>query len=775
MASPKFLLFACLTSFCVAGSTFVYQQELSNRKQVQIDTLTNKKLLNYSAIQVPGTMVGSSLKAEDITLNREDYLQFFKETLDYYNKDFPERIIDRETSTRISGLNILLSGNIIRMAAVEATMFEFTGEKDYQNYANQVLEAVVSGINNTPNELWEFIEYKTPEGNEKARIAYQNVPKEATWFGRPWWHLGAFYLPLPLATTCKSLNQSNGWKSRLLKDKTEDALARIVDYHVFGDSRYKGMRGATHNIAMTLARGIYMTCLLLPDHPHVEQWRQWALETFQQNINRSSQEDASNYELDWFYSVLTVASFLSKGKEVYYLPHHRSYFEHFKEMVAPSGVCVGYGDSGDYGNAALLPVLEKGASVFHDGTYKHAALRHFMAINNLPLDNKYYYLQTTRWFEAYRWMDESVRPEAPQPGVRITHKGMSVLRTGTGPNQVYLSLTSLEGGGHGHFDANAIAHYSIGKSGLLQDGNYQWEQAFFHNRLLWREGVPSGKLLDYLRPKKNPAYPSKDSKKIVFASEGSPKGVEDRWHPAEEKHMSIKFWADLSEFKVVRSVLGPQERTILLDRDGRCFVFDYLKSDTSTTAASLYYTPEIVEKGSWWVLGTGSPESSLYNLLITSLEPRELNSESQVRRHTSEQVVYSSKTGHFKRGTWFVTGLIPKEKSENCMNLSETSRLKHIIDGETTARELTVNFKSSPIKIICRGSDKTGLLHYSPIDLNRTSFISTIKTDADLIYFGPFAKGIKVGMVNGTLLEVNGKKVISLPSNGNEWVIIPEE
>ena len=76
-------------------------------------------------------------------LTKKDYLRFFKEVLDYYEKDFPKRMIEKETLTRIHPLKILISGNITRWAAVEASMFEFTGKKKYAERANELMQAIV--------------------------------------------------------------------------------------------------------------------------------------------------------------------------------------------------------------------------------------------------------------------------------------------------------------------------------------------------------------------------------------------------------------------------------------------------------------------------------------------------------------------------------------------------------------------------------------------------------------------------------------------------------
>ena len=709
------------------------------------------------------------MKNSSYGLTKEEYIQFFKEILNYYEKDFPQRIVEQETSTRIPPLKILLTGNIARWAAVEASN-EFTGNEEYRVRAHELLRPVVHGSQHMPRNLWGFTPYYTKEEQKKCRELYEKVPEEAKWYGRAHWCIGnAEGLPLSLA--CRSLNRTDSWESQEQKEKTLQVLAQIVDYQVVGESQYKWIRTAIHNIAMTHARGIFMASELIPEHPNAKKWRAWALGIFQNNFNHLSPEDASGYEADWFYSVLLAVDLLEQDQEAYHLPYHRAYFEHFKEMVTSTGSCVGYGDVGDYGNAAFLPILEKGAAIFQDGTYKYAAQQHFKIIQTLPIEKRLGFLQTNRWFDAYRWADDSVKPRLPGTS-SITHKTVVVLRRNVGSNQAYLALSSQEGGNHGHRDANAIAHFSLGNSELLQDGNYHWSNAFFHNRLLWRRGKPRGAVLDYFRPKINPWHPNKDGSKIVFPHKGSTQGTEKLWHPSTRRKIKVKFIARLSQFSVVRSTLGPQERTIIMDNHGRCLVFDYLLAKTTTTAVCLYYTPEILEQGEWWVRGRGMPKNSTYDLLIASLNPRSLSAEPQERRKVIEQVLYSVRIGRFPQGTWFVTLLWPQKKEQSVIDLPEVLSEKTIMDGDSIAEVITLRYGAHLLTYLCRASADTGMLTYQPTRANNTPCPWSLTTDADLVRLRPTNKGVEITMVNGTCLEIDNQRVINLPYPGNQQTMI---
>jgi len=732
-------------------------------------------------------------------VSRAEYLEFFREALEVYEEDFPCRIVDRVAFSRVPGLKMLQPGNTLRWAAVEATMYEFHADQGCRRRANELMRAVVQGIQNTPEDLWDYFWLNTPEGMESCRKGFQKVPEKATWRGCAWFHVGGFSVALPFYLACQALDRTEGWQDPELREEALAALARIVDYHVLDEFQvaerdgpwplsrsgrdgtgrerrywYGWCRGDTQNIAMTMARGILGAALLMPDHPHSEQWRQWATDTVEKNFNHLSPEDAANYESDWFYSILVIIDMLGKGQEAYHLPYHRAYFEHFREMVTPGGGVVGYGDSGDQGNAAVLPILEKGATVFHDGAYKYAAYQHFKAIQALPVEQRAGYVEPLRWFDAYRWADDSIKPEPPRPHAAITQKAKVVLRDGSPPDQTYLVLSSQEGGVSAHYDANAIAHFSRGRCELLRDGQYHWKQAFYHNRLLWREGRPPGALLDYLRPKENPWHPSPDGNRNIFATEGAAEGVENDWHPAAEDFLTIRFLADLPRFKAVRTVLGPQQRTIVMESEGLCLVFDYLQVAATTTAACLYYVPEIVDRGEWWVRGLGMPKQSSQDLLIASLEPRQLSAEPQERRNMIEQVVYSSKVGAFPDGAWFVTALWPQHKGAGTIDLSEMLQQEAVGDAAdgSLAQVVTVSQGKNPVTFICRAANQPGPLSYQPTRPDGLPYSWALKTDADLLRLAPAQEGLQVTIVNGTFLERDGRRLISLPYAGSWRTVI---
>jgi len=494
-------------------------------------------------------------------VTKADYVEFFKEVVDYYDQDYPDRIIEDCTFARVPPLKILQADEITKWAAVEATMYELTGKRERLARANELLLAVARGIQHAPPETWDYIPCNTPEDMERFRRAYEGAPEKARWHGRPWLSVGGFgFGGRDLTLACDVVNRVDGWESPAQKQEVEAALAWVIDYNALGEEG-AWFYGVTNNIGLSLSRTFLGAARLMPDHPHAEQWRDWGIETFRQNFNRRSPEDSAGYEPAWFYALLTTIELLMNmgdgpeekgvreaafkivireweekynekrlktytgwrwaaepveqlclGEEIWRLPYHRAYFEHLKEIVTPSGACAAYGDCGDYGNASLLAILEKGATVFRDGVYKYGVLKQFKAIQRMSIQERADYVRTLRWFDAYRWADDSVKPVPPPAGSTLTHKAMVFLRSGSPPEQTYLALCSQDRGISGHFDANAIAHFSRGESALLRDGNYHWKQAFFRERCLTT-----------CAPRKAPGTPTPMEVRLYLPAKAPPK------------------------------------------------------------------------------------------------------------------------------------------------------------------------------------------------------------------------------------------------------------
>ena len=166
------------------------------------------------------------------------------------------------------------------------------------------------------------------------------------------------------------------------------------------------------------------------------------------------------------------------------------------------------------------------------------------------------------------------------------------------------------------------------------------------------------------------------------------------------------------------------------------------------------------------------PENSPYNLLIASLEPRKLNNEPQERRHSTEEVIYASREGRFPEGIWFITLLFPQEKEKRIPNPDKIISSRSVRDGDSMAWEVIVGEGDDLLIFVCRRGEQTNLLDYQPLNSKKRPYDWSLKTDADLLCLRPIDQRLKISIINGTLLQINDKKVISLPYRSNKETII---
>ena len=535
-------------------------------------------------------------------VSKADYLDFFRTTLAALEEDFPRRFLDQ---VRLQGLqSIHNSDNLARWACVEAWMYAFTREDAYLQRARELLLIVVGYIENTPRLLWTYTPADDPETTAAILRVYASFPGSG-------WHVGGFSNHLGMGDCCVILERFGAWRDDRERLRVSEAAARLADYRLQKTSFYHFDNDQRNNRTLTSARGVFRLAQAFADHPDAGRWRDWAIRQFRVNLNARSDEDASSYQSDWFHSILNIIEYLDCGEQEYFSAHHRAYFQHFRDLILPDGSCAAYGDSTGT-NSAHLPILEKGASVFGDGTYKHAAAALFRRTTR-DADVARHQLGSTRWIDAYRWADDDVEPEFPRMESTVTAEGTQILRFGDRNRHSYLSLTandqtSRTGAGHGHVDANAISRWTCNGATFLEDGAYQWPDAIFHNRVLWRPGDPPGKIVDYFRPRKTrPHWDPKDPNRKIYARPGPSEGVGEGWHPDAEVDTRIEFLVRRPQFTASRSTLGAHQRTTVMDSSGRCVVFDSLESQDTVAAVCLFHARSIARHGH--TLGAGGGRS----------------------------------------------------------------------------------------------------------------------------------------------------------------------
>ena len=680
-------------------------------------------------------------------VSRADYLEFFRTTLTDLEEDFPRRFLDQ---VRNQGLqSIHNSDNLGRWACVEAWMYAFTREDEYLQRARDLLLIVVGHIESTPRLLWIYTPPDDPETTAAILRVYASFPGSG-------WHIGGFSNHLGVGGCSLILERFGAWRDAAERLRVREAAAQLADYRLQKTSFYHFDDDQRNNRTLTSARGVFLIAQAFADHPEAARWRDWAVRQFRVNLNARSDEDASSYQSDWFHSILNIVEYLEEGEQQYFSPHHRAYFQHFRDLILPDGSCAAYGDSTGT-NSAHLPILEKGASVFRDGTYKHAAA----ALFRRPMGDSAtarQQLGSMRWIDAYRWADDDVEPAFPRMESTVTAEGTQILRLGDRTRHAYLSLTSNDqtsktGAGHGHVDANAISRWTCDGVTFLEDGAYQWPDAIFHNRVLWRPGEPPGRSIDYFRPRKTrPHWDPKDQNRKIYARRGPSEGVEEGWHPDEAVDTRVELLVQRPHFTASRSALGAHRRTTVLDGSGRCVVFDSIDSEDPVAAVCLFHARTITQQGHGWV--RVSADDAEHAALIISLEPGRLKTEPELRNNAHEHLVYA-----FARGCrpWFVTVLLPgtghydpDPGADGARELGMELRTIHDGSEQDAARVVRLPAGDRVTYIGCRRG-RGG----APIE-----YVHGIRTDAMLLYVTEHRDGqLEVSAARATVVEHRGEEL----------------
>lgn len=680
------------------------------------------------------------------TVSRQDYGRLFKAALAPYEAKFPDDIIDYciyGTAGEATGL--INPCTLGRWAFFETQMHRLTGDSAYLKRARDLLMHNLEAIAATPKSVWDYPlhEWESAAGRATAVARIKKAGARALW-------PGSFSPPLSLGLPCFDVESVDGWENHDQRRLAKTVMADIADYRIAPDNYYKGDNDKANNRSLTSARGVIMIARAFPEHPRAEIWKKWAEKVIGYSLAKPSQEDSLGYQADWFHSILAIIEAFDMDPKMYREPMHRGYFEHIKTMMAPAGEGIGYGDGGNF-HSALLPILEKGAAVFGDGEYRYQAIAHLKRNYGVLFSGGHtIHGVLWRWMDAGRWCDDSVTPVAPKATSVITHEKKLVMRSG----QSTLAVTSYDGGSHGHFDANAICKFVHGDAVLLGDGGYRFKAPLSHNRLLWRTGKPDGPLLDHFRRTETVVY-TPASGKTVFSKPGPAGGVDKHWKPGA-REMCVEFLADFPEFTIARTNLNAQRRTIILDRNGRCLLFDNLRSETEVTAANVLYFRDVLSQGEAWVRGRNSQHE---DLVVQFLSPARQHMESQIRNKRTETAVYSVRQGSFPGGNWFVTVLSPAAPDHDTREV--VSPIKFA--ARDSAQIVTISQPDdTPVLYACQSNNRS--LMQLP---------GGIETDALAIRLTNTTDGLHATLVRATRLNAADEKLVTLPEPDDRRLTIP--
>ena len=279
------------------------------------------------------------------------------------------------------------------------------------------------------------------------------------------------------------------------------------------------------NRAMWDVAGSRLAADLCPEAPEAADWRAFSERVWHHWADFDDTEEDSSHYTAVFFRFMIGHVIATDQLDIFARPGMRQFMDRFRDVITPTGMMIGWGDSPGYGTdwGAYAAAFEAAAAVTGDGTYRWAAhqlvdghRRNILADD--PLLQAYEDLRSLPF--AYMVADESIEPVAPEPA--------SVVHTATLPRYLEKHEREAAGGrrylledrqvpwkmvqrdgeghdadwslwgllplkGHGHADAPALLGLFSGGTVLLNDSTYFHKQWLDHN-LLYGVRVSGGEL-----------------------------------------------------------------------------------------------------------------------------------------------------------------------------------------------------------------------------------------------------------------------------------------
>ncbi len=251
---------------------------------------------------------------------------------------------------------------------------------------------------------------------------------------------------------------------------------------------------------------------LYPEEAQAGEWRAYADKVWHSWSDfDDTEEDSSHYNNVFIFFMLGYVH-VTKQEEIFQRPGMVKWVERYRDVLAPNGMMVGWGDSmgigGDWGGWAAM--FETAAAVTREGTFKEAARRTVQAHQRYILDQEpllCVYEDMPSLALAFIAADDAVQPVAlagksamltcAYPKLRPKGERQEgwfelerrqtpwklALRSSAEETAYYALLGLLPYAGHGHADAPAILALAANGTLFLDDSTYmdrRWED---HNQL----------------------------------------------------------------------------------------------------------------------------------------------------------------------------------------------------------------------------------------------------------------------------------------------------
>jgi hypothetical protein len=561
----------------------------------------------------------------------------------------------------------------VYLASTLAFLYEETKNKEYARKAAHLLATYGDLRENYPPE------------HVKARIEYED--------GLP--ALGNFFFMPPYVRAYLKIRNAG---------VLDDATRKKIETDVAGsaDFVFRFPEWGAHNRAMLRAEALQYAALAMPNHPHASSWKKLADAIAGDNLTQWEVEDASIYHPVWLASLYSYAEAAGKT-ELFDSPLTKYYQQYFLKLIGPHGTIPEFGDarwSAGWDGLRFVPYFEKGAAVFKDPQLKWAAKSIFDTYRSLP--RKIGVGEAYHLCDAYRWSDESVKPQRPTSLSQEVLEDLAgkkvVFRDGWEPASTYMLLNYRdEGDGgwlhreylrqsisveeekmhHGHADENSIPLLMSRGSVLLHDADYRsalpsgpfgaWRQDYFHNRLVARSEKkdPQQSLLEFVR--NSGAYRAVRTQKIDF--------------------LNLKE-VDMSRTRLIDQQMGYESDRIIayLKQEGWFVVIDAVKILRTGyfTFATLWHAQTILEKGSDFydvrtdsIQGFKFPSERSLLIFFPETYAKKLGDEPISRSYQQEHMISQTISSQYKAGDveLFVTVLIPHGSDQKTQDLRSRVKL----------------------------------------------------------------------------------------------------
>jgi hypothetical protein len=345
---------------------------------------------------------------------------------------------------------------------------------------------------------------------------------------------------------------------------------------------------------------------------------------------------------------------------------------------------------------------------------------------------------------AYLWADDNV-PEEPIESKSKLYERRAILKSGSNLHDSCLVL-ALEDWTkvHGHPDGNAINFLCHGGSLLLRDAGYGGHWRREHNAVIWKEGT-SEQPFDYVWGEKG----------LGFFVERGP-----------ERRANVPIFEHMDRIVAVRGQIEPHQRTVIMAQEGY-YVFDFLDLKGSHTAACVYHTGEIIEKGEKHYRGRirrafyesfmtqwNNPGDT--DILFIFPNAQTMGFIEEERDQTDEIALYQLTSGNFPNGLAFSSVLYPVKMHEPNMNIVSSVRSIRPSRGDAEVYpyadgvKLTVHGEDVYVCNRHRNSELADLIRYEDIE-----------TDADILHLKVGSKKVAASAVNVSKITYLGEKIMS--------------